>query len=72
MVEQGLVMAESLTLDILKNFTICENNTRIALMTFGKESSILFHFDTYYSKEEIYLAVSSHDGFNVSARYVCL
>lgn len=67
MVEQGLVMAESLAVDVLNSFAIGEYETRVGLMQFSKESHIMFHFDTYYTKEEIYLAVTKHDGFNASS-----
>lgn len=71
MVEQGLVMAESLALDVMNSFTVGEHDTRIGLMQFSKESHVMLHFDTYYTKEEIYLAVTAHDGFNAtSARYI--
>ncbi|XP_031559616.1 cartilage matrix protein-like [Actinia tenebrosa] len=67
MVEQGLVMAQSLALNVVNGFSVGEDKTRVGLITFSEESHIQFHFDTYYTKEEIYLAVTSHDGINFTS-----
>ncbi|XP_020912232.1 von Willebrand factor A domain-containing protein 2 isoform X1 [Exaiptasia diaphana] len=67
--EQGVVMAQSLAISIISNFTINKDYTRAAYVSFGHESMIRFSFKTFSSNEEVDLMIALDDSLNGTARY---
>ncbi|KXJ23742.1 von Willebrand factor A domain-containing protein 2 isoform X2 [Exaiptasia diaphana] len=65
--EQGVVMAQSLAISIISNFTINKDYTRAAYVSFGHESMIRFSFKTFSSNEEVDLMIALDDSLNGTA-----